>query len=743
MGRRGSCLLFVGLLAATASAGTGKPPFNVDVSVGWGNCYRPLEWTPIEVVIHPNLKEPFEGELTLEAQQDALTTMRIHRPLTITPGRKERVPLVSKLVFAAEDCRVVIYDRRGRRQWGQRYGMGTFTGGQRRLVAVGHNDLLVGAAGRAEFGLLRVGRNLRCNRETPQGAVQQGAVHVRSKVTEMLPVDWTGYASLDALVLYDVDFSLLNRHQEEAIVEWVRRGGRLLLVLGRNVPPGERPIGKLLPFRPASPQRVRLTSARLTSQWGCRPAGGRGARKLTDIVTIWTIPDPAGPRWRLFEWTGQTAPPATTVPAGFQPDPVRVPAVAYGPAGLGMVGVLACDPGVVGGEQGENLAPFWSDQLNSLFDRRALEVGPPQQVPDEFGMYVTYKAGTPDSAANCVMEHLLTIPELKPLSIWWVIGLLLALAVLIGPLDYLLLKKLGRLPMTWVTSALYLTLFSVGAYYGVHALRAGAAQVRVVSVTDGVAGGGAWRTSYCGIFAPVSDDYRLEGLRPTDQWWSSVAPTEGSELHRFAQRSPSRQVTCVQGDGGSCPVSIPINIWSMQCLVLEAPADGVPFAATAHREGPEVSVRIQNLADVPIRQGWIRGADNRMTEFGSLEPGETRTIAFRPQRAQQARWDTGVPDPDRWEHGRSQQSFSGEATYFAYGCQRRTRAIEGHLRQGALVVCARYHDRRPAGFALAGGKGVYDHVHMARLVVFPQSPGAEPPGEPPPRPVSSGRSRLE
>ena len=84
------------------------------------------------------------------------------------------------------------------------------------------------------------------------------------------------------------------------------------------------------------------------------------------------------------------------------------------------------------------------------------------------------------------MDHLYNISEMRPLSIWWVILLLGTLAVLLGPVDYKILKRLDRLPLTWLTCTFWIVLFSVGAYYGVRALRGGKLQMRVVSVLDGI-----------------------------------------------------------------------------------------------------------------------------------------------------------------------------------------------------------------------------------------------------------------
>jgi len=709
-------ILLIAAVAAPAGAqeriNKKLPPFNVDVMVGWDGCYRPMEWAPIEVLITPNLKDPFEGELELSAQQDDLTTMRILRHVATTPGFPLRVPLAAKLVFGSESCDLTIRGLDGRVKWRKTYDVSSFTGARRQVTVVGVKDVLIGVAGRAGFGLLRLPR-----RAVSDVDGEQGSVHVRGKVTRMLPVDWTGHAGLDLLVLYDADFTEVNKHQAQAVADWVRNGGRLLIVLGKNVPPAGSAVGKLLPFRPAAPRVVRLPVGQLKSQWGCREADRPGQRKLTPVVACWQLPRRLPGGWRVVTVAGEVLPPAASAPATGGATAEDVPIFVHGPVGFGQVGVLSVDPSAVGGVQGENVARFWGEPMGALLGARRVKIAQSTVTRQDDYNYQFELDPSTAAAANAVLEHLLTIPELRPLSIWVVIGLLLSLAVLIGPVDYLVLKRLNRLPLTWITSAAYLALFSVGAYYGVRALRSGSAQVRVVSVVDGVAGAGrAWRTSYSGIFAPISDDYRLADVRE-DEWFSSVVPTEGSWLYGYSRRNPTREITCVQREGGNRPASVPINIWSMQCLIGESPAGKMPFAAKLKRDGATLELTITNLADRPLVDGCVRLADNLVMDYDSVPPGKTRT--FRRRLSRRRPWKECLGDLDRHPYDTDARRFHGDEAYFTLPTRRRTEAIEAYLSRGAAVVCARYVEDVPADFRLARMKGTYNHVRMARLVVTP------------------------
>jgi len=184
-------------------------------------------------------------------------------------------------------------------------------------------------------------------------------------------------------------------------------------------------------------------------------------------------------------------------------------------------------------------------------------------------------------------------------------------------------------------------------------------------------------------------------------------------------RSATRELTCLQRDGGNIPVSLPINIWSMQCLIAESRAEKMPFAAKIRRDGVGLSIELTNHSDRALREGCVRMAGNTVWRFGEVGPGQTRTFELR--RRGGADWNACVPNRNyqRYVGDSPAVRFSGDQAYFARGSAGRTRSIESHLARGAAVVCARYDDNVPAGFTLRRERGTYNHVHMARLLVFP------------------------
>lgn len=79
-----------------------------------------------------------------------------------------------------------------------------------------------------------------------------------------LPDRWLGYAQLDTLVWYDADPSAVGPDARRALIEWIRRGGHLVVVLGASqqawaIGPGN-PLSDLLPR--ARAQRIEQVRTR-------------------------------------------------------------------------------------------------------------------------------------------------------------------------------------------------------------------------------------------------------------------------------------------------------------------------------------------------------------------------------------------------------------------------------------------------------------------------------------------------
>ena len=706
---RASVILLVVLALPFAAYSSDESPFNVDFFCGWGGYYRPMEWTPVEIGITNSLAEPFGGSVILSAQQDGLNTLNIVQTIVLTPDMPKHLPLVTKLAFAADKCSVRITNERGRTQWHHDFDLWDFSARNSLLTPVREDDLLIGLIGREKFGLLRLPKQSVCRSGTGRGKV-----YVGDKLPRMVPWDWTGFVCLDLLVLYDPDWDMFNRQQLNAIAEWVSGGGKLLLVLGNHPLSAANPIAQLLPFELHEVKQIAVPPQTL-EKWGL-------TGDEPETVTAWSLVP--RPQARLYE--------AETSDA-------NECLFATGYAGFGRVGVLPFEPSIMTDKQRANSARFWVFHIRAVLEdapsvpygtgmsrsssdrlSRSIEfTRDADNIPDDRRMGQRYDVGRAQVANNAVMEHLYGISEMRPLSIWWVILLLITLAALLGPVDYKLLKRKDRLPWTWLTCTFWIVLFSVGAYYGVQALRGGKMQLRVVSVLDGIENGDrAWSTSYCGLFAPRSDDYQFDGMQD-NQWWSGIAPTEES-IWAYNREVAGRRIYCFQHDGGNLPYSLPINIWTVQCLLNESPLEQLPFNAELQQADNEIVVNIVNHSEAPILNGYVFLENDRRASFGPVPARASRE--FRSPLRRATTWGDYSAERYRNYYARARSypvSFKQEDAFFAQGCLQRTQAMTAYLAHGAAIVCAEY-DQAPISFAVKDRLCHPDHIQLARLVTFPK-----------------------
>lgn len=693
--------------------------FNVDLFCGWDGYYRPMEWTPAEVGIQTDLTEPFAGVFTLSAQQDGLNTLNIVHNIVLTPNQPLSLPLVTKLAWHVGKCTLRIRDARGRTRWEQTIDTWDFSPTSRLLRVVQEEDLLVGLIGSPKFGLLRLRDDAVCMSHRGSGSVYVGA-----KLPRMAPWDWTGFMSLDVLVLYDPDWSLLKPAQVKGIRDWVSNGGTLFLILGRHPLPPASPLRDLIPFDPGEPRTCQVPPQAL-QEWGFdanRP----------ESVTAWSL----------------SAKPHTLLLAKTQaPDTGFLYGVSR--AGFGRAAVLAFDPAELSAGQERHSAEFWTNQIAACLAERPgmparATVTNPQTGQAVVGCIRTiirkelapkddnrqntsddrFRIGIAQNAGNRVMEYLYQLRQMRPLSIWWVILTLSALAILLGPVDYLVLKRLDKLPYTWLTSTGWIVLFTVGAYFGVQELRGGTMQLRAISVLDSVADSNcAWATYYTGLFAPRSDEYRLDGLKP-GQWWAGISPSR-EELYAWQLEAGMRQIYCVQQDGTNLPVSLPINIWTVQSLLGESPLSDAVFAARVNRQGGTVSVEIANKSDDAILRGVVLW-DDGYADFDMVPARDTRTfeVTSRPFNP----WYEGT-GPDG-----SNRRFSGtlyglrtpryppslgdqaENVFLAPGSLNRTLAMHTSLQFGAMLVCVTF-DKAPPPFGVKNCSYDVNHIQYARQLI--------------------------
>ncbi len=693
-------LILLLLFALAGPLAAAPPKIHVDCAFGWDGLYRPYAWMPVEVEARWSEEAMLETEVSLSVPQDAFSQVEITHDCVLVADVPQRVPFLAKLRSGGPECRVNLRGRRRGLVWSGTFSQYDYRGPRPALRPLAALDRLVVVAGRTGFGLGRMHQALRpravdgTGADYEYGEPRPPRLYVVDRRARRLPFDAPAYDAVDVLVLYDPDWADLRPDQKEAVVAWVRRGGTALLVLGTHaLAPGD-PLAALLPMA-IGPARETVVPPETLGAWGAE-----GAERET--VACWDLARTDAFAWRTETWgTGRTM-------------------LAAGPVGFGRVGVLAFDPSVVGGARGGNTAFFWKAVLETVDPALALEPAAPGQPEDpwDLGAGDTYDlravSRNVQGATNSVLGHLMNIPEMRPISIGWVVALLVGLAVVIGPIDYFVLKRGDRFPLTWITFTAYIGVFSIVAYYGVYAIRAGRTRLRVVSVADVVAeGGGAtagWVCHYSGIWASAGDDYCPEGLSP-DQYWSTLGPIEMDEYGMGG--GTSRRMECTQQGGGSLPTYLPVSVWSMQCLLSESACGPSPVEAHLEETAEGLEVTIRNAGPARLVSGRVLAGAGVLGTFGALEAQQETIVTGR---ATEGSWTAEADSHLRRAGGTRAAGFG------ALGSARRGRRIDRLLEQGAVLVVARL-EGAPLEFGLGDRSHRVEHEAWVRLVLLPEGPG--------------------
>jgi len=273
-----------------------------------------------------------------------------------------------------------------------------------------------------------------------------------------LPDRVEAWQTLDRLVWQDVDSSALSTAQLTALRGWIAAGGRLVIVGGTGGPGtlGTFP-DDLLPYRPTA--TVNVSAASLTAFLGSSSGGASDLAALGGTLTA-----------------GR--------PLAVVGDRVIAAERSYGSGAATLIGF---DPTAKWIAAGTVADPFW---------RRLL----PQRSSVGLSM-------TDDSQlVNAVAQ----LPSLALPPIGGLFALLGAYILLVGPVNYLVLRRIGHREWAWATIPAMIVVFAVGAYAFGNTLRGSDVLVNEVALVRGAPGATVGTAQvYVGIFSPSRGTYQV------------------------------------------------------------------------------------------------------------------------------------------------------------------------------------------------------------------------------------------
>ncbi len=356
-----------------------------------------------------------------------------------------------------------------------------------------------------------------------------------------LPERVEAWNTLDRLIWQDVDAARLTTAQLDALRGWVAGGGRLVITGGTAGPASLSAFpDALLPYRPTT-----------TTDVAASTLGG----------LLGEVPDDATD---LPALTGELAAGRALATSG---DRVVAAELPYGAGNVTIVGFDPTVDWIADSNIGEGL---W---------RRLLP-------PKASGGPIIGDDSQLVSAAS-------QLPSLALPPIGGLIALLGAYILLIGPINYLVLKRLDRREWAWVTMPILIVTFAVGAYGFGSLLRGSDLIINEVAIVRGAPGATEGTAQiYLGVFSPTRGSYQLRV--PGGALLSS--PTSGDF---FGGDGSTATLDVLQGD--------PARIRDL----------GVGFGSLR-------TVRAETAVTVPLVEADIRLEDGRMK--GTVRNASTETL---------------------------------------------------------------------------------------------------------------------
>ena len=461
-----------------------------------------------------------------------------------------------------------------------------------------------------------------------------------------VPTRWFAYEGVDILLLTtgNREFveKLLNDQEgrKEAIAEWVRRGGRLVISTGSNLDifNDERmaPIRAMLPADIAG--RVQLPRVRMLERYA-----------PTQVPSAFENPKPRN---------NPEAPPPPIDVAKLAPRPSKLaeaslkerddlPLRVSGAHGLGRVTILAFDL---------DREPFtkWGGQLEFWKKfRRELGREPTEETAMNPNMMWQMQQNNSQDVASKLQNNLEEFEDVQVISFGWVALFILIYILVVGPLDYFFLKKVvKRLELTWVTFPTVVIAISVAAYFLAYYLKGNDQRINKVDLVDfDLQGQEAFGQTWFTIFSPRIQHYTI-GVEPAAPDWCPQKNDPSREASvvvtwmgrpevgfggtgRAGSQSLFRR-TYEYEPGATGLRGVPIQVWTTKSFSAswELPFDAnrPPFQADLRyplRKPDLLTGTIRNDLPVELEEVYLfqnRGEGGKWYSLDRLQPHETRRV---------------------------------------------------------------------------------------------------------------------
>ncbi len=339
---------------------------------------------------------------------------------------------------------------------------------------------------------------------------------------ERLPDTWLAWDSVDAVMLGDAAVDTASDASLEALLEWVKLGGMLIVPGGTHSPAlGTSALAPVLPLSVSG-------TATATQLDGLRAWSDKPIARQPTVVAGGALREGA------------------RVLCGSE----REPLICEMPLGAGRVVMFAFDPAAAPVRSWDGLDGVFSRLLASSGARASLTTGREADASEYGSSY-----GLGRAAAQTARGRL-------P-SVWLIIGFLLVYLIVLSPVQYAVLKRLDRRELAWVVTPLIVFVFAGAAYGTGHLIRGSTIIVNRIGVIETLPDQSLARgRGYVGVFSPHKARYALR-------------LGEGAVGLRDVATSYDARVSpmTIEHISGAQTASVQMNMWTMRTFCTEFTTD--------------------------------------------------------------------------------------------------------------------------------------------------------------------------
>ncbi len=381
-----------------------------------------------------------------------------------------------------------------------------------------------------------------------------------------LPPAWNG---LDVLVLHDVDTGQLNAGQRDALEKWLHTGGQIVVAGGAGWQKTAASLSDILP--------VAITSSEM----------------MADLPALHTF---TGEPFRDPGPYLVTKSSLTNGEMLLHED--GLPLLAKRPFGKGNVFFLALDPSLAPLLDWSGSEIVWAEVANSL----------PTLLPWASGFQNSWSA----------VEAVSSLPVLAMPHVLQLIAYLLVYVIVMGPVNYWVLRRKNRRELAWVTIPVMVLIFTGLAYLTGFQLKGNDTIINQVSVVTGEVGSEDMRVNtLLGLYSPRRQSYDV--VLPAD---SMVQPlTDYSE-------NPS--LAAITRDSEVILTDVRVDVSGLETFMAESIRTAPPLTGQASlitQDGKiELAATIRNDSEQML-ENVVLFVGPHVLELGDLDPGQERSAS--------------------------------------------------------------------------------------------------------------------